>query len=129
MGIGRVFGFVGTMVTMAIGMYIYSLQVKTLNPGAGNGSGGEVTTITGVKNDLISIANAERGFMASQGKYASMGTNRRQLHYDQGRATAVCLRCGDQRRGLSSHCDAHHERRSGTTLDYRRDAGASVRLS
>ncbi len=73
MGIGRVFGFVGTIVTMAIGMYIYSLQVKTLMPGAGTGNGEEVTTITGVKNDLISIANAERGLMASQGKYASMG--------------------------------------------------------
>jgi hypothetical protein len=73
MGIGRVFGFVGTIVTMAIGMYIYSLQIKTLNPGAGSGTGEEVATVTGVKNDLISIANAERGFMASQGKYASMG--------------------------------------------------------
>jgi hypothetical protein len=73
MGMGRVFGFVGTIVTMAIGMYIYSLQVKTLMPGAGTGSGEEVATITGVKNDLIGIANAERGFMASQGKYASMG--------------------------------------------------------
>jgi hypothetical protein len=73
MGIGRVFGFVGTIVTMAIGMYIYSLQIKTLNPGAGSGTGEEVATVTGVKNDLISIANAERGFLASQGKYASMG--------------------------------------------------------
>jgi hypothetical protein len=73
MGIGRVFGFVGTIVTMAIGMYIYSLQVKTLTPGTGSGNGEEVAIITGVKNDLISIANAERGFMASQGKYASMG--------------------------------------------------------
>ncbi len=69
---GRVLGFVGTMVTLAIGMYIYSLQVKTLTPGAGSGAPEEVTTITGVKNDLISIANAERGYLASQGKYASL---------------------------------------------------------
>jgi len=55
---GRVFGFVGTIVTMAIGMYIYSLQVKTLTPGAGSGNPTEVATITGVKNDLIGIANA-----------------------------------------------------------------------
>jgi len=72
---GRVLGFVGTVITMAIGMYIYSLQVKTLSPGAGSGGGNpeEVATITGVKNDLIGIANAERGFQASQGKYASLG--------------------------------------------------------
>src|SRR5713226_2062768 len=69
---GRLFGFVGTIVTMAIGMYIYSLQVGTLTPGAGNSNSEEVATITGVKNDLIGIANAERGYLASQGKYASL---------------------------------------------------------
>jgi len=68
----RVFGFVGTVVTMAIGMYIYSLQVKAITPGAGSGNPEDVTTITGVKNDLIGIANAERGYLASQGKYASL---------------------------------------------------------
>ncbi|MGA2202981.1 MAG: hypothetical protein ABSG40_13545 [Terriglobales bacterium] len=69
---GRVFGFVGTIVTMAIGMYIYSLQVKTLTPGAGSGNPTEVATITGVKNDLIGIANAERAYQATEGKYASL---------------------------------------------------------
>jgi hypothetical protein len=70
---GRVFGFVGTVVTLAIGMYIYSLQVKTITPGAGSsGNSAEVTTIVGVKNDLIAIANAERGYQASQGNYGSL---------------------------------------------------------
>ena len=69
---GRLIGFVGTVVTLAIGMYIYSLQVKTLTPGAGSGNSGDVVTITGVKNDLIGIANAERGYMATEGKYASL---------------------------------------------------------
>src|ERR1700674_3865190 len=69
---GRVLGFLGTIVTMAIGMYIYSLQIKTLTPGAGNGSSEEVATIVGVKNDLIGIANAERGCLAAQGKYVSL---------------------------------------------------------
>jgi hypothetical protein len=69
---GRVLGFLGTVIAMAIGMYIYSLQVKTLNPGGGGGNPEEVATITGVKNDLLGIANAERGYQASQGKYASL---------------------------------------------------------
>ncbi len=69
---GRVLGFVGTVVTMAIGMYIYSLQVKAITPGAGSGNPEDVTTITGVKNDRLGIANAERGYLASQGKYASL---------------------------------------------------------
>ena len=69
---GRIFSFLGLVVTMAIGMYIYSLQVKAITPGAGSGSPEEAPTITGVKNDLIGIANAERGYLASQGKYASL---------------------------------------------------------
>jgi hypothetical protein len=69
---GRVLGFVGTIITMAIGMYIYSQQVKTLTPGSGNGSPQEFAIIAGVKNDLLSIANAERGHLALQGKYASL---------------------------------------------------------
>ena len=69
---GRVFGFVGTVVTLAIGMYIYSLQVKAIDPAAASSDSAEVANIVGVKNDLISIANAERGYMASEGKYASL---------------------------------------------------------
>ena len=69
---GRVFGFVGTIATMAIAMYIYSLQVKTLTPSARSGNPEEFATITGVKTDLIGIANAERGYLATQGKYASL---------------------------------------------------------
>jgi hypothetical protein len=69
---GRTLGFIGTIVTMAIGMYIYSMQIKTLSPSTGGGNSGEVATIAGVKNDLIGIANAERGYLASQGKYASL---------------------------------------------------------
>ena len=69
---GRALGFVGTIVTVAIGMYIYSLQVKAIDPTAASANSAEVATITGVKNDLIAIGNAERGYMASEGKYASL---------------------------------------------------------
>lgn len=68
----RVFGFLGTVITLAIGMYIYSTQIKAIEPAAASSNPQEVTTITGVKNDLISIANAERGFMATQGKVGSL---------------------------------------------------------
>jgi len=69
---GRALGFLGTIITMAIGMYIYSVQVRTLSPSTGNGNPEEVATIAGVKNDLISIASAERGYLVSQGRYASL---------------------------------------------------------
>jgi hypothetical protein len=69
---GRALGFVGTIVTVAIGMYIYSLQVKAIDPTTASANKAEVATIAGVKNDLIAIGNAERGYMASEGKYASL---------------------------------------------------------
>ena|ERR1700751_3135516 len=69
---GRALGFVGTIVTVAIGMYIYSLQVRAIDPTAAVASKAEVATIAGVKNDLIAIGNAERGYMASEGRYASI---------------------------------------------------------
>ncbi len=69
---GRVLGFVGTVVTLAIGMYLYSQQVKTLTPGTAAAGTDEFPLIAGVKNDLISIANAERGSLASEGKYQSL---------------------------------------------------------
>ena len=68
----RMFGFLGMVITVAIGMYIYSLQVKGLAPSAAGGNSLEMATITGVKNDLIGIATAERGYQASQGKYGSL---------------------------------------------------------
>jgi hypothetical protein len=73
MGLGRALGLIGTVATLAIGMYIYSLQVRNLQPSAaGAGASDEAALVTGVKMDLIGIANAERGYMAAQGKYASM---------------------------------------------------------
>jgi hypothetical protein len=69
---GRVFGFLSVVITMAIGMYIYSQQVKTLTPGTGTSNSAEVATIIGVKNDLVGIANAERGYLATEGRYASL---------------------------------------------------------
>jgi hypothetical protein len=63
---GRLFGFIGTVAALAIGMYIYSLQVKGIDPTATASNSAEVAIITGVKNDLIAIANAERGYMASR---------------------------------------------------------------
>lgn len=69
---GRALGFISTMVVMAVGMYIYSLQVRSIAAPVGDTGSAGVATIAGVKNDLISIANAERGYQASQGRYASL---------------------------------------------------------
>jgi hypothetical protein len=68
----RALGLLGTLITLAVGMYLYSLQVKTPQPSAGSTSNAETPLIAGVKTDLIGIANAERGYLAAQGKYASL---------------------------------------------------------
>jgi hypothetical protein len=53
-------------------MYIYSLQVRAIDPTAASATGPDAATIAGVKNDLIAIANVERAYQANEGKYASL---------------------------------------------------------
>jgi len=71
----RAFGFLGLLITAAIIMYLYSIQVQG-NPGAAVGIPGGVTMeapeIAGVKNDLLVIANAERGYFSVEGRYLSL---------------------------------------------------------
>ena len=69
---GRAFGFVSIMIVMAVGMYIYSIQLRNTTAPGGVGTPTGVANLAGVKNDLISIANAERGYFATQQKYASL---------------------------------------------------------
>ena len=69
---GRVFGFIGTMAVLAVGMYIYSTQLKDASATGGGGTPAGTANVVGVKNDLISIANAERGYYATEQKYASL---------------------------------------------------------
>ena len=69
---GRAFGFLGTIIVMAVGMYIYSIQLKDATATGGASTPTGTANIMGVKNDLISIANAERGYFATEQKYASL---------------------------------------------------------
>ena len=68
----RILGFVGLMMAMAVGLYIYSKQVETIAAPGGAATPEVAANIAGVKNDLISIANAERGYFASEGRYGSL---------------------------------------------------------
>ncbi len=70
---GRMLGFAGLLVVLAVGLYIYSKQVTAVSP-AGDAAATPRATIdvAGVKNDLLAIGNAERGEFALNGKYASL---------------------------------------------------------
>jgi len=65
---------VGLLVTLAIGYFIYrTFLVQTLPKDEGGGSPVNAISATGVKNDLIAIAQAERAYFAEHGSYASLG--------------------------------------------------------
>jgi hypothetical protein len=67
---GRAAGFIGVLLAAAIGFYLYTRQAET----AAQGTANPRTTIdvAGVRNDLIALANAERRYYATEGKYASI---------------------------------------------------------
>jgi hypothetical protein len=68
----RLFGFLSIVIVLAIGFYIYTKQAQSSSSAAGANSPKAAINITGVRSDLISIAQAERGYFASEGKYASL---------------------------------------------------------
>jgi hypothetical protein len=68
---GRALGFVSLLIAMGIGFYLYTKSAQSTSPG-GEGSPKITIDINGVKQDLLSIAKAEQGRMASDGKYLSL---------------------------------------------------------
>jgi hypothetical protein len=68
---GRALGFISILITMAVGMYIYTSQVRSTSP-AGTANPEGTVNIVGVQNDLLSIARAEREYAAEKGSYASL---------------------------------------------------------
>lgn len=69
---GRIFSFVATLLVLAAGMYIYSRQALSTSAAAGVNNPKAAVNVTGVRTDLMNIAQAERGYFALEGKYASL---------------------------------------------------------
>jgi hypothetical protein len=67
---GRALGFIGLLVAVGVGAFIYSKQAQSVVPGGGSPK--TTIDIVGVRNDLMVIANAERRRLASDGKYVSL---------------------------------------------------------
>lgn len=66
-------GLIGLLVTAAIGMGIYMYTLKQAEPGPGMVITQNIS-VTGVKNDLVSIAQAERMYFTTHGSYADLQT-------------------------------------------------------
>jgi hypothetical protein len=67
---GRAIGFIGVILVLAFGMFFYLKASKVVSPA--NGAPQATVEITGVQNDLLAIGNAEKRYMASNGKYVSL---------------------------------------------------------
>jgi hypothetical protein len=84
-------GLLGLVIALGIGYFIFKSQF-TQGP-TGGAPPQQIIDVTGVRNDLIAIAQAERLYLASHGTYASVeqlqqdgaitfsGTNRRGYNY------------------------------------------------
>ena len=66
----RALGLIGVLIAAAIGFYLYTQQAQTASQGTANPR--QTIDVTGVKNDLIAIAQAERRYYATEARYASI---------------------------------------------------------
>ncbi len=67
---GRAFSFIGLLIVLVVGFYFYTHQAA--GPGGGAPTAKTSIDLAGVKSDLLMLANAERGQLALDGKYASL---------------------------------------------------------
>jgi hypothetical protein len=67
---GRSFGYIALVVVVGAGAYLYMRQAQSATGAGGN----PMTTIdvTGVRNDLVAMAEAERRYFATNAKYATL---------------------------------------------------------
>jgi hypothetical protein len=68
----RIFGFLGLVIVLGVGLYLYSKQAQSSSQAAGVNDPKTAVNVTGVRSDLMTIAQAERGYFALEGKYASL---------------------------------------------------------
>lgn len=67
---GRTLGFLGLLIALGTGLYLYTHQAA--GPGGAAPTAKATIDLAGVKSDLLMLANAERGQLALEGKYASL---------------------------------------------------------
>ncbi|OLE12076.1 MAG: hypothetical protein AUG89_08390 [Acidobacteria bacterium 13_1_20CM_4_56_7] len=69
---GRIFGFVGVLISAGIVFYLYTKQAQSIASVGGGTSVQAAEVMTGVRGDLLGIANAERRYNATEGHYGSL---------------------------------------------------------
>jgi len=72
-GMTRFLGFLGLLIALAVGAYLYTHQAQSTSTALGGASPKAAIDVTGVRNDLLAFANAEKQQYALEGKYLSLG--------------------------------------------------------
>ena len=67
------FGLLALVVVLAIALGIYYVYLKHAQPAGTGNDPTQAINLTGVQNDLLAIAQAERAYFARHGAYASLG--------------------------------------------------------
>ena len=69
---GRILGFVGVLISAGLVFYLYTKQAQSVATVGGGTTVQAAAVMTGVRGDLLGIANAERVFNATEGHYGSL---------------------------------------------------------
>ena len=64
---------IALVLVLAIAFGIYYLYLKRVQPAGPGSMPTQAINLTGVQNDLLGIAQAERSYFAQHGSYASLG--------------------------------------------------------
>jgi hypothetical protein len=67
-----VFGFAGLLIVLCVGFYFYFKESTSFGPAGTPTNPRAAIDITGVQNDLVAIAGAERRHFAADSKYVSL---------------------------------------------------------
>ncbi len=67
----RAVAFLAVLAAVVVGAWYYMKSTQSASP-AGTNNPTATVNLAGVKNDLVTLANAERRHFASEGKYVSI---------------------------------------------------------
>ena len=65
----RVFGFLGVIIVLGVGFFVYQRLAR--GPAGGRVADGQIDT-TAIRQRLLTIAQTERQYQATNGKYATL---------------------------------------------------------
>src|SRR5687767_2717138 len=66
----RAFGLIAIIIVLGVGFYVYQQRATTMLPGGASPT--EQIDVTAIRQRLLTIAETERQYQASNGKYATL---------------------------------------------------------